>query len=67
MDAQAIRKLQKYGVKIEYDPTVKENRGYVFTPSSIDGSIKECLCFQLAIQSMVNALEHNTSLIRLFQ
>ena len=66
MDAYAIRKLHKYGVTIEYDPTLKENRGYVFTPSSIDGHPNKCVRIQHAINLMVIALEHNPSLIRPF-
>ena len=66
MNGYAIRKLNKYGVTIEYDPTVKENRGYVFTPSSIDCRPEKCVRFQHAIDLMVMALEHNPSLIRPF-
>ena len=44
INACAIKKLHKYGVTIEYDP-VKENRGYVLTPSSIDGRLEKCAHF----------------------
>ena len=66
MGAYAIRKLHKYGVTIEYDRTVKENHGYVFTPSSIDGRPDKCVRFQNAIDLMVITLERNPSLIRPF-
>ena len=66
MDAYAIKKLHKYGVTIEYDRTVKENHGYVFTPFSIDGRPERCVRFQHAIDLMVMALERNPSLIRPF-
>ena len=66
INAYAIRKLHKYDVTIKYDYTVKENRGYVFTPSSIDGHPKKCVRFQQSIDLMVMALEHNPSLIRQF-
>ena len=58
MDKYAINKLQKYGVKIKYDPTVQENRGYVFTPATIDAHPKKCARCQLAIKLMVLALKH---------
>ena len=43
IDAYEIRKLQTYYVKIEYDPSVKENRGDVFTTSTIYGQSKKCV------------------------
>ena len=66
MDAYAIKKLHKYGVTIEYDRTVRENHGYVFTPSAIDGHSKKCVRFQHAINLMVMALERNPNLISQF-
>ena len=66
MDNFAIRTLQNYGVKITIDRALDENRGYAFTPYSIAGSPEECALFQLAINLMVIALEHNPSLIRPF-
>ena len=66
MDAYAIKKLHKYGVTIEYDPTVTENRGYVFTSSLIKCRPERCVRFQHAIELMVMALERNPSFIRPF-
>ena len=66
MDDFAIRTLQNYGVKITYDRNVQEKRGYVFIPSTIDGTPEECALFQLAINLMVIALEHHGEYIHLF-
>ena len=67
MDDFAIRTLQNYGVNITIDRDLQKNRGYVFTSSTIDASLKECALFQLAINLMVIALEHRPDYIRMFQ
>ena len=59
MDDFAIRTLQNYGVKITVDRDLDENRGYVFTPSTIAASPEECALFQLAIDLMVYALDRH--------
>ena len=66
MDDFAIRTLQNYGVKITIDRDLDENRGYVFTPSTIAGTPEERALFQLAIDLMVIALEHHCEYIHLF-
>ena len=66
MDDFAIRTLQNYGVRITIDRNQDENRGYVFTPSTIVGTIEECKLFQLAIHLMVLALDRHCDYIHLF-
>ena len=56
----AIMKLRQYGVKLTYDSSVQENRGYIFTPSTINASPEESAHFQKAIKIVLNACEsHN--------
>ena len=67
MDDFAIRTLQNYGVKITIDRNLQENRGYVFTPSTIDASPNERGLFRHAIKLMVLALDRHCEYIRMFQ
>ena len=62
----AIKILKKYNVKITINLDLQENRGYVFTPSTIDASPRECVLFQLAIKFMVDALDRHCEYIHLF-
>ena len=67
MDNCAILTLNKYNVKITIDGNVKENSGYVFTPSMVDASPVECALFQLAINFMVDALYRHPDYIHYFK
>ena len=57
MLSAAITKLRQYDVKLTYDSSVQENRGYIFTQSTINASPEESACFQKAIKTVLNACE----------
>ena len=66
MDNFAIRTLQNYGVKITIDRNLPKSRMYIFTPSTIAGSPEDRAQFQLAIDLMVDALDHHCEYIHYF-
>ena len=66
-DYSPVLTLQQYKVTIACNSNIYENRGYIFTPSTIDASPEERANFQRAIDFMVYLLINNPDYILLYK